>query len=405
MTLSRGPRPSLPPPSTRRHPPGIPLQTPSGRASLLDRRSLRLLDPWRWNGCSSRHDQRFFELVEDTIGEEFEYWYLLLQPTRSASPSVQPIFVYPQFLLDGASGCLSTLTQRLHRAAPKLLTLRTLMVGSPVGEGALAASEDGAALYAQTLADALPAAARHLRAPLIVLKEFPAELRPALTVFQDSGYARIPSMPYVSLDLAFRNFDDHMTRSLSASVRKDLRRKFRDSAAAPPIRMEVITDISERIPDLYPLYLQVYERAKLRFEKLTPEYLCRLGRDFPDRARFFIWTQEGRPIAFNACTLHDDVLWADYLGMDYRVALDLHLYFIVTRDEIDWCCRNGIRRYCSTSLNYDPKLHLRFRLLPLDLYIRHTNAWVNFILRRMVPWMTPAKHDGLLRRFPNAHEM
>ena len=32
------------------------------------------------------------------------------------------------------------------------------------------------------------------------------------------------------------------------------------------------------IDEIYPLYLQVHARSKLHFEKLTPEYFCRLGR-------------------------------------------------------------------------------------------------------------------------------
>jgi predicted N-acyltransferase len=283
--------------------------------------------------------------------------------------------------------------------------MRTLMVGSPVGEGVLGSAGANSTSFARALADALVPAAERLRTPLIVLKEFPAECRPAFRVFLEGGYTRIPSMPYVSLDLDFADFEEHMRRSLSSSVRKDLRRKFRDTAAAAPLSMHVTNDISASVDELYPLYLQVYERSTLHFERLTPEYLARLGRDLPDRTRFFVWTQGGRPVAFNACTLHDGVLWAEYLGLDYRCALDLHLYFVVMRDEINWCCRNGVRRYCSTSLNYDPKLHLRFRLLPLDLYVRHVNGLVNWILGRAVPWLTPATRDATLRLFPNAADL
>jgi len=377
------------------------ISTPSGNAYLVEGTSLTELEPWRraFDGC--RHEYRFFELVESTLREDYRYFYLILEDRSGRLCGIQPLFLFSQSVLGGVTGTLAFLAERFHRMAPNFLVFRTLMVGSPVGEGVLGAMGEAPGPCARALADALLPAARRLRASLVVLKEFSAELRPALEVFRERGYARIPSMPYVALDLEFRDFNEHLTGSLSASVRKDLRRKFRDAAAAPPIRMEILDDISGRIDELYPLYLQVYERAQLRFERVTPEYLIGLGRVMPDRARFFVWTQQGRPIAFNACTLHDGVLWAEYLGLDYRCALDLHLYFIVTRDEIDWCCANGVRRYCSTSLNYDPKLHLKFRLLPLDLYVRHVNGWMNGILARASPWLTPARHDPLLRRFSN----
>jgi hypothetical protein len=87
------------------------------------------------------------------------------------------------------------------------------------------------------------------------------------------------------------------------------------------------------------------------------------------------------------------------------VALDLHLYYIVKRDVIDWACRNGVRRYASGPLNYEPKLRLGFKLLPMDLYLWHRNRVGNEILRRAARWLTPVRHEPLLKEFPNADEL
>ncbi len=239
---------------------------------------------------------------------------------------------------------------------------------------------------------------------MVVLKDFPSELRPVLHVLLDQGYTRIPSMPSVDLELDCANFDEHLLR-VSGKTRANVRRKFRTAGRHAPISMEVRSDISDRLDELYPLYLQVHTHAARRFETLTPDFFRRLGREMPDRARFFIWTQEGRTVAFDACILHDQVLWAEAIGLDYRVALDLHLYFIVKRDVIDWACRNGIRRHASGPLNYEPKLRLGFKLLPRDLYVWHRNRVINRILRRVAPWLTPARHDPLLREFPNSDEL
>ena len=169
--------------------------------------------------------------------------------------------------------------------------------------------------------------------------------------------------------------------------------------------MEVVTDISSRLDELYPLYLQVYERASLRFEKLSPDFFRRVGREMADRARFFIWTMAGRPVGFYSCLLHDGVLWIDYMGMDYEVALDLHLYFVMKRDALNWGCRNGVRKYCGGPLNYDPKLHLGCRLQPMDLYASHVNPLLNGLLTRLSPWLSPARYEPILKRFPNAGEL
>ena len=88
--------------------------------------------------------------------------------------------------------------------------------------------------------------------------------------------------------------------------------------------------------------------------------------------------------------------------MDYRIALDLHLYFYTLRDIITWAIQQRLRYYSSTPLNYDPKLHLKCDLVPLDLYVRHTAALLNPIFGRAIKYLGPTRHDPVLRQFPNA---
>jgi len=284
--------------------------------------------------------------------------------------------------------------------------MRTLMLGCAAGEGHLdRASGSPSRADEECLARAITQHARDLKARLIVLKEFPAEYRDSLRCFLDHGYTRIPSLPMVSLDLDYADFDDYMKRGVSRRMRSDLRRKFRDAAAAAPIQMSVVTDVTPFVDEIYPLYLQVYERSTLRFEKLTKEFLCSIGCVMPDKVRFFIWRQSGKPIAFSLSMIHGDAVYAEYLGLDYSVALKLHLYFYAFRDLMTWAIANGYKRYVSTGLNYEPKWHLRFQLYPLDLYVRHTSGILNMALSRILPLLEPTRYDQTLRRFSNYNEL
>ena len=65
--------------------------------------------------------------------------------------------------------------------------------------------------------------------------------------------------------------------------------------------MSIANDAMPMIAQIYLLYLQVYERSKLHFEKLTEQYFCDLGRRMGDRVRFFVWRQSGRIVAFATC--------------------------------------------------------------------------------------------------------
>jgi len=125
----------------------------------------------------------------------------------------------------------------------------------------------------------------------------------------------------------------------------------------------------------------------------------------PDRSRFLIWRMEGRIVAFASCVVHEGVLRDNYIGLDYSVALDRHLYFVTWRDTVIWAIQNGYRYYHSAPLNYDPKLHFRMELEPLDLYVRATHTPFNLVLRRLLPILEPTRYDPVLKKFPNANDL
>ena len=73
------------------------------------------------------------------------------------------------------------------------------------------------------------------------------------------------------LNIDYSSFDEYMNRALNSATRTKLRRKFR-AARGPLIEMSVVGDVTTIVDDIYPLYLNVYDRSKLHFEKLTKEY-------------------------------------------------------------------------------------------------------------------------------------
>jgi predicted N-acyltransferase len=196
-----------------------------------------------------------------------------------------------------------------------------------------------------------------------------------------------------------------MKRALSSGARTKLRKKLRTAEHNAPIEMSVIDDITPIVEQLYPLYIQVFARSKLHFEKLTKEYFCRLGQVMPDKVRFFIWRQNARFVAFVLCMVDGDSIYAEYIGLDYSIALDLHLYHYAVRDIITWAIAHGYKWFRSSGLNYDPKLHLRHVLDPIDLYVRHTSKIKNIPLKLVLPLIEPTRYDKTLRQFPNYREL
>ena len=381
-----------------------PIPFSNGIARILSRGELDQSEAWRDAFEGKAKDHRFYEIVADTLGANFEHHYLSLEDRAGEVRGIQPVFFVQQNLVEGIPA-LRRAVEKVRQRFPRFLTMRVLMIGNAAGEGHLSACASGdEAWMARALHEVLGPFARRSRASLIVFKDFPATYRCALASLAPDDFTRVPSMPMTELPLAYRDFDHYLT-SLGSSTRKDLRRKFRRIAAADPINVEVVADLTPFVDEVYPLYLQVHERSPMKFERLTKEYLSSLGRRMPERVRFFIWRQNGKAIAFSVALLHDGTIYDDYLGLDYRVALDLHLYFHTFRDILSWALAQGLTRYRSSPLNYQPKLHLGCALFPLDLYVRHTNPILNKIFRPLLKLLEPTRHDPVLRRFRNAHEL
>jgi peptidoglycan biosynthesis/recognition FemAB-like protein len=378
----------------------------SDRVVVYTRRELIRCPHWSKAFARERKDHRYYELIEDTLRADFDFRYFAIKDGAGSVRAVQPFFILDQDLLAGLGCKFESLIRTFRRLFPRFMRMRTLMIGCAAGEGHLdAAEESSRRALARALARAVIGHARNLRTPLVVLKEFPAKYRVSLGSFLERGFTRVPSLPMTRLNIDYSSFEDYMNRALNSATRTKLRRKFRAAMRAPSIEMSVVKDITPIIDEIFPLYLNVYNRSKLHFEKLTREYFCGLSRMMPDKTRFFVWRQNERIVAFAVCMIEEEAFHAEYIGLDYAVAIDLHLYHYAYRDMISWAIANGYKEFRSSGLNYDPKLHLRHRLAPIDLYVRHTSAILNAAFKFLLPLLEPTKHEKTLPKFANYHEL
>jgi Peptidogalycan biosysnthesis/recognition len=261
--------------------------------AVLSRAELEECRRWSYAFASERKDHRYYEIVEDTIQREFDYRYFAIKGRGGEVGAVQPFFILDQDLLVGTSPKIAPIIDAVRRLWPGFMRVRTLMIGCAAGEGHLDGDDSlSQSSYAKILALAVREHAQKLKVSIIVLKEFPAKYRTSLNCFEKCGFTRVPSLPMTKLNIDYRNFDDYMSSALNSSTRSKLRKKFKIAAQSSPIEMIAVDDIAPFVSEIYPLYLQVYERSKLHFEKLTEEYFRRIGSQMGDKARFFCLAPE-----------------------------------------------------------------------------------------------------------------
>lgn len=376
-----------------------------GRAKIVRVDALKGNDFWKLAFAGKTKDSRYYELIDRAMADQFEHYYVVLDDHVGKTRAVQPIFFVRQNLVEGVPGRVRAVVDLVRKKFPRFLTMRVLMVGCAAGEGQLGVIDSSDETWlARALPGVLLAFAKQERASLVVWKDFPANYRQSLAGLTEKSYVRVPSMPMTQLRIDYKNFDEYLGQ-IGYVSRKSLRRKFRKTERTVQIDMKVMTDIAPNIEEIYPLYLQVHERSPMKFEVLTKEFFCEIGRTMPERARFFVWRSSGKIIAFSLCLVSGDTIHDECLGLDYQVAFELYLYFYTLRDVLSWAMVQGLRYYSSGPLNYDPKLHLGHELVPLDLYVMHTKPPLNPIFQFAVKYLEPTRHDPVLKKFPNADQL
>lgn len=207
---------------------------PFGKSALwtverMTRAQISAHHRWLKAFSGQRKDRRYYELVEDTINQGFEFGYFVIKDGRGEIRAFQPFFVTDQDLLDGTGPKAREFASAIRRIWPRLLRMRTLMIGCAAGEAHLdAGNASPASFIAESLASAIIAEAEDLGTKLIVFKEFTEADRKALSSLLGQGFTRVPSMPMTRLRLNYTSFADYMQKALRRNTRSQLRRKFRD---------------------------------------------------------------------------------------------------------------------------------------------------------------------------------
>ncbi len=372
----------------------------AGRAAIFARAADVAPELWLETFGEQTKDFSYYELLERTMTTGFSYRYLVLTTAEGKAVALQPLLLVDQDLSLSLGRRTRRVLAQARRIIPRLLRARMLLAGCLVGNGHLGVVAGfSRRAAAALLAEALIRYAESARIPLLTIKDFPAEQRAEMQPFVAAGFTRLDGFPPLRLELDFDSFEEYLGTRLSKITRKSLRRKFRAAAdAQPPLTLEVRNNCRSVIDEIYPLYRAVVARSEVQFEVFTREYFLEASLKMPERCRFFIWRQAGKAVAFSYCTVSGDTIYDHDLGLAYPVAHDLHLYYVTFRDILQWALRHGYRRYRTSPFNYEPKMHLRLQLEPVDLFVRHRSPLLNFFLRHLAPRFAPARTEPVLRR-------
>ncbi|MBU0548225.1 MAG: GNAT family N-acetyltransferase [Candidatus Omnitrophica bacterium] len=341
----------------------------------------------------------FYKVLEKSELAEFVFYYLVIYRNNEVV-LISPLFS-ADFNLDIAvEGPLLRVIRLIRKIFPRFLVFKTLFCGSPFGEYGVMGIRDDFRLDPELIPQLLAGIkylALKLGTPLTIFKDFLKDSTLLLDALKRKGFTRVESFPTVLLDLSFSSFAEYL-KSLGRSTRKSLSKKLKQAYSRGNIEVKAVQEISGQIDQIIQLYENTYHGGSTKFERLNKKFFLQVSEDLSPHTLFFLYYADGCLAAFNLCFIYKDLLIDKFIGFNYDISNHYNLYFVSWAHNIKWCIDNSLRYYHPGQTDYEPKVRLGGKIIPLYAYLRHSNVFFNFLLKLLVVLLKPDNFDEDIRK-------
>jgi hypothetical protein len=364
---------------------------------------------WLWDACFGPPKEGLFwfrALEAGKLEQQFAFLFGLLQQDGVAV-GIIPAFLHDLSLDLVIPPAIARFVKPLARGPLRRLGYqRTLFVGNVAGEEGHIGLVPGHTLRASApfIQSALRKKARALKAPMLVWKDFPSEVREALDEGLVTGGAfRIPSYPSTIIPLVRGGYAAFLATQRSDRRRK-INSKLRRSANTYAVTTAVVARPDEdQLGEIFTLFQQTYLRGKTKFERLTPEYFHAIAEC--DESTFIVQRDatSGKMVAFMLMLNLGQRMINQFIGIDYGATSGGFPHFRLFAAAYDWACATPATVLQSGQTGYMAKLDIGHALVPLWNYCEHRNSAVNWIYRKGAAGIGWETLDDQLAEYLKAH--
>ena len=338
----------------------------------------------------------------DSCGIEGISFYYIVVYRKNVPAGIAPCFLMNYRLDTSIDGPLKNFTNKIKKAFPSMFDLRGLFCGSILCEGKIGIMDSLREPFVKTILQCMENIAKEESASMLVFKDFFANYAKILDPLLKEGFYKLNSYPSVKMNLNFTSFDEYMN-TLSHSSKDGLKRKLKKAERKGNIELEMPDNIDGLLDVFYGLYSQTFSKSNIQFQKVPKDFFTEVYRNLKSRVKYFLWRIDGKPVGFSFCLVSESKFINVHIGMDYSVAYEYSLYFIMFRDQLNWCLKNGIKEYHSGEFAYEAKKRLDFAFIPKFFYVKHLNKRVNPFFRLLCMFLQPENFDGVLKRMKSRY--
>ncbi|NMO15930.1 GNAT family N-acetyltransferase [Pyxidicoccus fallax] len=342
-----------------------------------------------WESCFPHDDvMQSFALHQATEAaglEGVEFHYLVGRSARGVV-AILPCFRFRTSLTTIAPAGVNKAVAAVRRLFPQFLYIHAFVIGTPI-----AICKDLLGLHpgldGTARADVLRAScrevlarARELGLSLVFLKELTSSLMPSVrdALGEEFTFVESPATTYL-----------YLGEPGKSTYRERLRKKYRSlmnnrmaRAEAAGLRWELCTDFAPYAKQMHPLYLQVLDRSKIRFETLSVDFFEKLPAHLGDRAFAMLCFKDERLVAFELFLQDGAWMHPIYLGLDYGFRDEGALYFNCIYKIVEVLEARGRPVAQLGQTSYAVKASIGAVVDRLYLAVRHLNPVLNLLVKR-----------------------
>jgi predicted N-acyltransferase len=325
-------------------------------------------------------DPRFITSVECSMGDEAKYWTLIIYDDHQYPVAIACLFLWSVDAAILTDSKAIGFVKLVRKWWDKFLYFKCLCLGLPVsaGQSHLRIRSDADLNQVCRLINmALKKLSRKNGVKIVVLKEFSPQESERLQCLKKYGYRLEHSRPMNMFNPRFIDLNDYLS-ALRSRYRIHIQRSLRITENAGYKTVEMPGGkVSDRIytDKVHSLYEAVLDHVNFKFEEIPASFFREIAKRFGDQAVFTFVYHMDTIVAFLFSLRTDCVYHMMFIGINYEVSRENHLYFSTMYKHLDYALRQQVSDIYMGSGSDDFKMRLGCFQVPRHIYIRGIGAF------------------------------
>ncbi len=294
-----------------------------------------------------------------------------------------------------ARGAIKKIIHLVRHKWKNFFIMRSLECGPPIALGNALSFRDGVdcAEALRLLCQRIEELAKELGINFLLFRDFYDDEAELCGLLKERGYAKIHNLPKAEIKIKWKSFDDYLN-----SMRSNYRCKIvkgMDKCAKANISIRTLKNFSGNSRELKRLYDNVSRQAKeIKREQVSEIFFQTLDKYLGEKSVILSATKDDRLIGFMLVLFNNKELISALIGLDYDYNREYCIYFNLFYKTIELAIETGMDKIDMGITSLDPKKDMGSDIVVLNMYMKHSNPFLNKIISVLFDMITPPDTTG-----------